>query len=242
VLLLLLLLLLTELHLCRRLLHLRLRGRLRGGLRHDLVKSVQDVAQLHLDLHRVLLEVLLEFVQVLLQSRHVRLEHRVVMPRPLRRVVRRGDRARRLVAVKSIQAVVVLVLFGLVAALNLPQVSHAITCELGVLELHRAIAAGSVRHALEAVDVQLPNEGPQVVMLEVEWQDILRGRWTGGRARAHRSDVHTYEHARPDTDPVAQSSTLGWRWLVHLRKLCAVDDSERVAVLGPADEVVGRRR
>ena len=37
-----------------------------------------------------------------------------------------------------------------------------------------------VRAALESVDVQLPNERAQVVMLEVEWEYVLRSRGRDG--------------------------------------------------------------
>jgi len=54
------------------------------------------------------------------------------------------------------------------------------SCKHGVEKLHRPVAARGVLAALEAVNVELPDEGAQVVVLEVEWQYILR---VGGGAQ-----------------------------------------------------------
>lgn len=66
------------------------------------------------------------------------------------------------------------VLFALVAALDVLQVAHPISRKHRVKELHRPVPPGRVLAALKAVDVELSDEGAKVVVLEVQREHVLR--------------------------------------------------------------------
>lgn len=66
------------------------------------------------------------------------------------------------------------VLFALVAALDVLQVAHPVSRKHRVKELHRPVPPGRVLAALKAVDVELSDEGAKVVVLEVEREHVLR--------------------------------------------------------------------
>ena len=65
---------------------------------------------------------------------------------------------------------------GLVAALDLRQPLRVVSPELGVEELEVLISRGDVRALAEAVRVELPDEGADVVVLEVRRQHVPRER------------------------------------------------------------------
>jgi len=88
------------------------------------------------------------------------------------------------------------------------------SCKHGVEKLHRPVAARGVLAALEAVNVELPDEGAQVVVLEVEWQYILRVGGGGSGGVGVRRLLHGFGGGRVGFGG-------GWRVLVTAPGRCA---------------------
>ena len=103
--------------------------------------------EFELDLRGMLLQVGLESVEVLLEPRDISLEHRVVLSRLLRRLATCTVLTASILEARIYAWLFLIVLLGLVAALDLLQVAHAMAREHWVLELHRAVSAAERRMA-----------------------------------------------------------------------------------------------
>eukprot|EP00967_Tisochrysis_lutea_P063124 scaffold81336_cov29-Tisochrysis_lutea.AAC.2 len=106
------------------------------------------------------------------------------------------------------------VLLALVTAFDVLEVAHAISREHWMKKLHGAVSPRGILTSLEAVNVELPDERTQVIVLEVERKYILpHGKgWVG-------------EPSRPVSDPAAVLAGRRGRTWANLVRSTILNDS-----------------